>query len=370
MNGLTSSRAVCLTEFGKPVGVREVPVAAPRRGQTLVAPRYGGICGTDVHLREGFLPIPLPLVLGHEGLGTVVACGDEEGEDFFGTPLRPGDLVMWASSISCGRCAACGRREPTLCVRRSTYGVTLGLDDDPPLSGSWADRMTLREGTTLVRLPEGVDPLAAASLACAAPTMVHALYERRPVRLGETVIVQGSGPVGIAAAALARLAGAAEVIVVGGPASRLKLAAEIGVGDHHLDVVEGGTPGTALEAVMDLTGGRGADLVIECAGAPAAVAQGLLMPARGGAYLVVGQYTDRGDVPLNPHQIVRRQLDIRGSWGFTGAHLAEYVALLPTLTNRFDLARLVTAYPLESADDALDDVAAGAVMKAVLDIAR
>jgi threonine dehydrogenase-like Zn-dependent dehydrogenase len=87
---------------------------------------------------------------------------------------------------------------------------------------------------------------------------------------------------------------------------------------------------------------------------------------RGGSYLVVGQYTDSGDALINPHQIVYRQLDVLGSWAFTGAHVVEYVGLLPRLVDRFDLARLVTTYPLTDHGAALRDVADGAVLKAVL----
>jgi threonine dehydrogenase-like Zn-dependent dehydrogenase len=118
--------------------------------------------------------------------------------------------------------------------------------------------------------------------------------------------------------------------------------------------------------VVELTGGRGADLVVECTGVPAAIDQGLRMARRGGSYLVVGQYTDSGDATINPHQIVYRRLDVLGSWAFTGAHLARYVGLLPTLLARFDLARLVTTYPLTDHSAALADVAAGSIMKAVL----
>jgi threonine dehydrogenase-like Zn-dependent dehydrogenase len=205
------------------------------------------------------------------------------------------------------------------------------------------------------------------SLACAGPTMVHALCERRPVQLGEVVVVQGSGPVGLAAAALAQLSGAANVILVGGPAQRLAVAAEVGIGDHHVNVVESDDPAASLDQVVGLTGGRGADLVVECTGAPTAVAQGLHLARRGGSYLIVGQYADRGDTAINPHQIVYRRLDIAGSWAFTGAHLVKYVQLLPDLLDRFDLARLVTVYPLADHATALADVAAGVTMKAVLD---
>ncbi|MGW0532200.1 zinc-binding dehydrogenase [Streptomyces sp. NPDC003032] len=364
-----SARAVVLERFGAPLALRsfEVPSAGP--GELVVACDYGGICGTDVHLSQGHLDIPTPLVLGHEGLGTVYETGPGAGHDAQGRPLSVGDTVMWASSIACGVCVPCRQyREPTLCENRRTYGVNRPVTEPSALSGSWADHIFLREGTTVVRLPDGVAPLAAMSLACAGPTMVHALYDRRPVRVGESVVVQGSGPVGLAAAAFAQLSGAEQVIIVGGPAGRLDLAARARIGDEHIDIVDGGQEAAdkVLERVRELTGGHGADLVIECTGVPAAVGQGLGLARRGGAYLVVGQYTDAGDTLINPHQIVHRQLDVIGSWAFTGAHLVDYIRLLPALTARFDLEALVTPYPLASADEAVAAVTAGSVMKAVL----
>jgi threonine dehydrogenase-like Zn-dependent dehydrogenase len=362
-----SSLAMVLSEFGTPLLACEFVIPpAPERG-LIVSSDYGGVCGTDLHLQQGHLDVPTPLVLGHEGLGTIHDLGPRADRDAHGAALHIGDKVMWASSIACGRCIPCRlHREPTLCDHRRTYGVNRPITSGPALSGSWAEYICLREGTTVVTLPDGIDPLAAMSLACAGPTMVHALFERRPVRVGETVVVQGSGPVGLAAAALAQLAGASPIILVGGPEPRLRLAAEVGIGDHHLNITQSGDADQTLAHVIELTGGRGADLVIECTGVPAAVGQGLRLARRGGSYLIIGQYTDSGDTTINPHQIVYRQLDVMGSWAFTGAHLVEYVHLLPTLVNRFDLARLVTTYPLTDSNSAMRDVANGSVMKAVL----
>jgi threonine dehydrogenase-like Zn-dependent dehydrogenase len=356
-----SSRAVVLERFGEPLVIRKFPVPAAPEGGLIVACDFGGVCGTDLHLQQGHLRIPTPLILGHEGLGRVSELGAGTQQDVNGAPLAVGDAVMWASSISCGTCVPCRtHREPTLCVNRQTYGVSRPTTDEPALSGSWAEMIVLRKGTSVVTLPEGVDPLAAMALACAGPTIVHALWERRPIRVGETVVVQGSGPVGLAAAALAQLAGAATVTLLGGPTSRLELAAAAGIGDRHVNVVE------SDDQAAILGGLEGADLVIECTGVPQAVAQGLYLPRRGGDYLVVGQYTDAGPVAVNPHQIVYRQLKVIGSWAFTGAHLAEYVRLLPALNSRFDLARLVTIYPMADNMAALDAVGNGKVMKAVL----
>jgi threonine dehydrogenase-like Zn-dependent dehydrogenase len=361
-----TSRAVVLREFRTPPAIATFDVPAPVPDGLTVACRYGGICGTDLHLISGHLDVPTPLVLGHEGLGTVDALGDGFETDDNGDPIEVGDTVMWASSIACGRCHACQKlREPTLCENRRTYGVNRLSSAGSPLSGSWADTIALEPGTAVFRLPTAVDPVAAMSFACAGPTMVHALWERRPVRLGEIVVVQGSGPVGLAAAALAQLAGA-EVIIDGGPPARLAAAKAAGIGDHHVEVVESGDITGATDFVLAHTGGRGADLVIECAGVPDAVDQGTRMARRGGTYLIVGQYTDGGNAWFNPHQIVHRQLDVVGSWAFTGAHLREYIRMLPALTRSFDLRSLVTCLPLARVGEALSQVEAGTVIKAVL----
>jgi threonine dehydrogenase-like Zn-dependent dehydrogenase len=241
---------------------------------------------------------------------------------------------------------------------------TVTADSGP--TGSWAESIRLHRGVTVVKLPEQVDSLAAMSLACAGPTIVHALLERWTIKPGDVVIVQGSGPVGLAAAALAQLSGARRVIIVGGPGNRLDLAKDIGLGTDHLNVIDGDREAALAEAVRLTGDARGADVVVECAGAPAAVAEGLRLVRRGGVYVVVGQYTDGGDTLVNPHQIVYRQLTVVGSWAFTGSHLVAYVNLLPQLTRRFDIARLVTVFPLARVDEAMSAVRAGAVVKAIV----
>src|SRR5262249_19167494 len=113
------SRAAVLERFGEPLAIREFDVPPAEPGGLVVACRYGGICGTDLHLQQGHLAIPIPLVLGHEGLGVVHDLGRGMDRDANGAPLQVGDTVMWASSIACGRCVPCRlHREPTLCERR------------------------------------------------------------------------------------------------------------------------------------------------------------------------------------------------------------------------------------------------------------
>ena len=367
----TMARGVVLREFNAPLAVEAAPVPAPEPGAVIAEVTLAGVCGTDVHLHHGHLPIPLPVILGHEAVGRVARLGEGVTTDFTGKPLREGDAIVWSSNIPCGHCHWCVvAGERTLCETRKVYGVNQPYDRFPRLSGGWAEAIYLQPGSAIFRLPEGITAEHVVALGCAGPTAVHGVIDKTGIATGDTVVVQGSGPVGIAAAMYAQLAGAARVILVGGPANRLDLAREIGVGDVHIDIFA--IPGRSerIRLVLDETPGRrGADVVLECAGVPDAVAEGWEMARRGGSFLALGQYTDRGPTPLNPHLITRKELRIVGSWGFAEKHYLGHVNALPHLAARFHLPRMITRYPLADANQALADMAAGRVMKPVLEVA-
>jgi threonine dehydrogenase-like Zn-dependent dehydrogenase len=368
----TEVRAVVLSEFNAPLRIESTPMPEPEPGALVARVGLAGVCGTDVHLHHGHLPIPLPIVLGHEGVGRVWRLGEGVVADFLGNPLREGDGIAWSSNIPCGECYWCvvaGRR--TLCETRKVYGVNQRFDEFPRLSGGWAEAIYLQPGSAIFRLPDNLSPDELIALGCAGPTAAHGVIEVAGVTTGDTVVVQGSGPVGIASAMYAHLAGASRVILVGGPSERLDLAREIGVGDVHIDIFEFPDAGERARLVLDATPGhRGADVVLECAGVPEAVAEGWEMARRGGTFLALGQYTDHGAVPLNPHLITRKELRVVGSWGFAEKHYLGHIRALPQLAARFDLARLISRYQIEDANTALQDMAGGRVMKPVFDLRR
>jgi len=362
-------RAVVLDRFNAPVTIRTYEVPDPGPGAILVRVRLAGICGTDIHLSHGRLPIPLPVVLGHETVGIIEKLGNGVTADFLGNPLRVGDLVTWVPGIPCGRCYWCViEKERTLCPNRRVYGY-LNVEEWPHFSGGWADYVYLVPGTTVLKVPDGITAEEVISLGCAGPTAAHAVMFRAQIRAGDTIVIQGSGPVGIAAAMYAKLRGAAKVIIVGGPKERLDLCKRLGIGDVHINIFEDPNPNERVSHILDETEGRrGADLTIEATGNPEAVPEGIMMTRRGGTYLVVGHYTDRGSVPINPHYITRGHLDIRGCWGIGEAHFLAYLRLLPQLKGRYELARLIQIYPLEHAEQAMRDVEQWKVMKGVLQI--
>ena len=347
------SRAAVLPAFEKPLEIREYPV--PEKlpaGAALVRVEMAGICGTDVHLWHGQLPIPVPVILGHETVGRIAALGDGLDRDWRGQPLAEGDRVTWASSVVCGECFYCRvKRQPTRCLKRKAYGISYCSDEPPHLHGGYAEYIVLRPGTAIFKLPEALPTEAVVGAGCALWTAIHGV-ERMRLCCGDVVVVQGSGPVGLAAVAVAREAGAARIIVTGGPAHRLERAARFGA-DATIDINAGGD---RKERVLAATpGGFGADVVIECVGHPAAVAEGMEYCRDGAKMLVLGQYGDAGPTPINPHLITRKQLQLYGSWGFEPRHVLAALEFLERSGERYPFAASVThRFPLEKANEALE----------------
>lgn len=189
---------------------------------------------------------------------------------------------------------------------------------------------------------------------------------RRQVRFGDTIVIQGAGPVGLSAAVLAQLRGAGQVVMVGGPEVRLAAAKGFGV-DVVIDIARS-TEEERLNAVRDLTRGRGADITIEATGVPSAVPEGMRLTRDAGRYIVVGQYTNVGDTSFNPHlDLNQKHLEIRGCWGSDVGHLYRSVHVMAKYAKQFRWTDLISGeYDLLHAQDALDDVEAQRVVKALI----
>ncbi len=182
---------------------------------------------------------------------------------------------------------------------------------------------------------------------------------------GDSVVIQGSGPVGLAALAVAKSSGARKTIVIGGPPARLELAKTFGA-DHTIDIEESPESAARLDEVRQHTG-YGADAVIECVGTPNVIAEGFEMCRDGGKYLVLGHYGDAGTAPLNPHVITRKQLTVYGSWASEPRHMALAIEFLAGQGERFPFDRLVShRFPLDGTFEALQTTSRWAASKSVV----
>ncbi len=347
-----------------PVEVRELPWPDLAPGSAMLRTLYSEVCGTDVHLHHGKLAgVPYPIIPGHVSVGHLAAIRGTI-TDVDGVAFKEGDLVTFLDvHETCGRCREClVTRQTTRCAHRKVYGITYGVADGP--LGGWADHIWMKPGVKLLRMPPGVDPLDFMAGGCGLVTSMHAV-ERGEVRLGHSVAVLGAGPVGQAAATLAALSGAHPVIVIGDPAPRRAFAERMGA-THTIGLEMLAAERVAV--VRELTRGRGVDVVIEAAGDPRAVSDALDLVRDGGRVVIAGQYTDGGDVPLNPHrQINRKHVEIRGCWGCDFSHFHRAVELLTTRGAALPWREAVTArFSLEEANEALAAVAGQRVVKALM----
>jgi threonine dehydrogenase-like Zn-dependent dehydrogenase len=357
--------AAVMTAPRQPIELREFARPNLPPGSALLRTLCSEVCGTDVHLWHGRLTgVPYPIIPGHVSAGIVEeGRGDLRGID--GTAIREGDRVVFFDvHRTCGRCRACTvHRTPTRCSARRVYGITDSADEG--LFGGWAQAIYLEPGVALARLPDAIELDDYIGGGCGLLTAVH-IAERAEIRLGDTVVVQGVGAVGLSAIALARIAGASRIIAIGAPEGRLALAGEMGA-DTVLDLACT-TPGHRLQAVLEATHGEGADVVVEAAGAAAAIPEGLDLTRVGGRYVIAGHYTDVGPSTINAHhQINRKHLEIRGCWGSEARHFLRALSILehhPSIPFRRIGAQ---RYGLHQLNEALADAEAMRIPKALVD---
>lgn len=337
---------------GRPLERQIALVDAPPPGGVLVRTTVAGVCGTDAHRLDGDLPDPgRPVTFGHEGIGVVEELGAGVTSDLAGVPLRVGDTVYWQP----------GSREP---------GVPSELgwppSADVPNQAAYQDFATLPASNMVYRVPDGTDPLALIAFGCAMPTALGGVTRLGGVRPGQSVVVQGSGPVGLAATFLAGLTAARQVIVIGAPDSRLAAASRLGATTTL--PLERTSAEERRATILELTDGRGADVVIEAAGRMNAFAEGMDLLADSGRYLVMGIYSGHGTVPLDVVRLNNRNLSVIGTMG--AAQISDYrttIHLAQRYGARLGFADLVThRFGLDDVEAAIAVARAGDAIKAVV----
>jgi S-(hydroxymethyl)glutathione dehydrogenase/alcohol dehydrogenase len=354
--------AVCY-ECGKPLVVEEVDIDPPKKGEVKVRIAATAVCHSDIHVLRGDLPIPLPVVAGHESSGYI----EEVGEGV--TSVKQGDPVVASLLISCGKCFYCTTGRPHLCEAvwprntetpfRNKQGQ--GLTQMTKI-GSFAE-YTIVDESQVVKIPEDMPLDRAALLACGVITGFGAVVNRAKVEVGSSCVIIGIGGVGLNSVQGAAISGAYPVIAVDISDSKMEAAKTFGA-THTVNA----SSDDAVKTVIQLTGGRGADYVFITVGSAAACLQGFSMAGSCGMTVMVGLPKMGDKVTFVPIEFIMREKVLTGSYmGTTNLHVE-----IPKLISLYQagilkLDELITGrYPLEQINEAIESVERGEALRNVI----
>ncbi|WP_033825064.1 S-(hydroxymethyl)mycothiol dehydrogenase [Kitasatospora sp. MBT63] len=354
-------QAVVALEKGAAVRVETVKVPDPGPGEALVQVQACGVCHTDLHYREGGINDEFPFLLGHEAAGVVEAVGPGV------TEVAPGDFVILNWRAVCGQCRACRRGRPWYCFNTHNAVQKMTLTDGTPLSpalgiGAFAEKTLVAAGQCTKVDPKAA-PAVAGLLGCGVMAGLGAALNTGAVGRGDTVAVIGCGGVGSAAVLGARLAGAARIIAV--DLDDRKLAGATGLGATHT-VNSGSTD--AVEAIRELTGGHGADVVIDAVGRPETYRQAFYARDLAGTVVLVGVPTPEMKLELPLLDVFGRGGALKSSWYGDCLPSRDFPVFIDLyLQGRLDLEAFVSeTIPLTGVEDAFARMHEGEVLRSVV----
>ena len=353
-----------LEAFNQPLQMRGFPVPDLKEGEALVKIEAAGVCGSDVHMWEGRDPrLRLPMIPGHEGVGEIVDINGEK-RDVYGRPLKRADKVLWNRGVTCGHCYFCKvKMAPSLCPNRWVYGIHTSCAKPPYLTGNYSEYLLLVREVDLFKIETDIDLRVLVPASCSGATAAHA-FDLSRMESGDSVLVQGVGPLGIFSVAFAGSLGASEIMVIGGTEERLKMCQAFGattaLNRHRLSMEE------RREAVMEITHGRGVDVAFEMAGEPDALKECISLVRTGGSCLTAGFGEPHGKMELDCfHDIGRKNLRLQGVWVSEVRH--THMALQLVLKRPQEFKRLIThTFLLDQANEALRAMKNKEAVKAVL----
>jgi len=338
-------KAAVLYQIGKPLELREVPVPQISKNEVLVETRACGLCGTDLHLMEGFAYVPeLPHIMGHEPSGIVKAVGS--GVEY----LRPGDRVVPHLFITCGQCWYCRTGRESMCARlKGIIGVTV--------NGAFAEFFKA-PAENLFKLPDSVPFDEGGLLADAIITAVHAVYDRANVKKGSVVAVIGIGGVGQVVVQLLKLIDA-KVVSISRSEEKLTIARQLGSDK----VVKAGTK-TLKEETREIAS-DGVDCVIDCVGSDESMEDALACVKRCGRIVMIGE--ERVLFPADTITVAQHELELVGSRNGTRQNMRTSIGLL---RDRKVKPLISKTFPLNDVNKALESLLIGVPGRVVVGVSQ
>ena len=365
----SSGRAAVFHGVGVPFEIKEYPVPEPEPGAALVKMTLANVCGSDLHTWRGDLDPAkrgraLPIHQGHEGTGRIAALGDGVHMDSSGQPLSIGDRVVFAYFFPCARCRACVNGKEWTCPNRMQHRAT-SCEVWPHFKGTFGDYFYLYPNHIVLKVPDGLSDELVVGVNCAM-AQVTCGWDVAGLRVGETVVIQGAGGLGLYAIAVARERGAARIIVVDGVRERLEVAAMFGA-DEFVDLQDLPSPEQRIRRVRELTDGFGADVVMEVGGFPKITEEGIQMVSPGGRYVEIGNISPGLVYQADPALWVTQNITIFGNNHYGRRHLADALSLLSRCQGKYPFDKIVShKFPLEEINMAFAEQAKGAVTRASL----
>jgi threonine dehydrogenase-like Zn-dependent dehydrogenase len=363
-----TGRAAVFVGPNRPFEMREYPAPDPAPDAVVVKVSLANICGSDLHFWRGKGPkvrADIPQVLGHEMVGVVHKLGRGVTRDSAGQPLREGDRIAYAYFSPCGACAACLTGTPG-CPNRYRNWLNVSADAPPHFHGAFGDYYYLRRSHWVFKVPEGLPDRSVSPVNCALSEALYGLNQIG-VMVGDAVVIQGAGGLGLYATAIAREMGAGLVITMDRLADRLALAEQFGA-DRTLNV-EATTPEERVEQVRAWSGGAGADVVAEFTGSPAALDEGTRMLRFGGRYLWIGNISPGFKAEVDPGLMVRGSQRAQGVIVYEAWAIPRALDLIRRTQGRYPFDRVVShVVPFERINEAFALAAEGKAIRVALEM--
>ncbi|MBO5907631.1 MAG: alcohol dehydrogenase catalytic domain-containing protein [Clostridia bacterium] len=349
---------VAMLTAPKKIEVKEFDVPALEDNDILVRVEGCGVCGTDVHeWRQDPFGI-IPVTLGHEGTGEIVALGKNVKFDTAGNPIKVGDKIV-TSVISCGECHVC-RNHPAntnLCDKQGVFGL-IPHNNSQPLTGWFATHLLIRgKGSTYFVVNDlDLKERMLLELAC---VCVHALKRANTtglINFNSKVLVQGLGPVGLVMISVLRAAGVNHIIAIDGTPRRLEMAKKLGA-KTVINFKEHTTLEERVKIVKGVSSGVGADFAFQCTGAPMAAKDIYDYIRRGGGMCEMGFFVNNGEYTVNPHfAMCNKEISIVGSWDYSADDYPTTMAFLRQAREmNIPIKELIThTFPLDKLNEAME----------------
>ena len=356
-------KAVIAKEKNAPVSVETILVPDPGPGEALVDILTCGVCHTDLHYKLGGITDDFPILLGHEATGVVSAVGPDV------TEVAPGDRVILNWRAVCGQCRACAKGKPQYCFNTHNATQKMTLEDGTELSpalgiGAFAEKTLVAAGQC-TKVDEDADAAAVGLLGCGVMAGIGAAINTGEVQRGESVAVIGCGGVGIAAIAGAKLAGATTIIAVDIDENKIEMAKSLGA-THGVN----SRTTDPVEAIRELTGGNGADLVIDAVGRPETYKQAFYARDLAGRVVLVGVPTPEMQLELPLLDVFGRGGSLKSSWYGDCLPSRDFPMLVAHYKQgNLDLDAFVTErITIDQVEEAFEKMHEGKVLRSVVEI--